>query len=90
MPAIRREPSCCVPFDLTLGRIAVLFRAQATDAAKHSREITLIFESDLMGNFPDPDVWFLQFFLCHIETQSVDQRPIRESVGRKPSGQGAH
>ena len=60
VPAIRREPSCCAPFALTLGRNAKLFRAQTTDAVKHSREIALIIVPDGMGNVPDPNVWVPQ------------------------------
>ena len=80
------KPSCA---DSTLGCRAVPSRGQTTDAAKHSREITLIVESDGSCNVHDPHVGVLQVFFCHPETQIVDQRPVCESVGCQPSGQRA-
>jgi hypothetical protein len=67
----------------------ILSWGQTTDTAKHSREIAPITESDGYRNFPDPRARFLQELLCHCETHFVDQRPVFDTTGRQPSGQGA-
>ena len=64
-------------------------RAQSTDAAKHSREITLVIESNGQRDVLDLRPRYLQECLCFFETDFVDQCTVCEATGGEPSGQGA-
>jgi len=50
-----KKNQAIVPYlTLTSGHLAKFTRGQTTETANHSREITLVVESNVMGNVTDP------------------------------------
>ena len=65
-------------------------RSNASDTAKHSREVDQVLKPGCAGDIEDPHMRLPQVVSCHLEAYFIDQFAVRDAVDSQGSCHCSH